>query len=120
MRQKPDDTEEEGSIVSSVLFNWLCGIMSLEFEWDPAKSVTNLRKHKVTFQEASTVFEDLYGITVPDPDHSDDEDRYLIVGQSGRGRLLIVSFAERAGRLRIISARMLTQRERKQYEEAQA
>jgi uncharacterized DUF497 family protein len=91
--------------------------MSLEFEWDPRKSSRNLRVHKVSFQEAATVFQDELSATVPDPDHSDEEDRFITVGISSRGRLLIVSHTERGDRIRIISARELTTRERQQYEE---
>jgi uncharacterized DUF497 family protein len=93
--------------------------MSLTFEWDPIKEAHNAKKHTVTFQEASTVFSDFQSVTVFDPDHSRDEDRYLIIGVSEHGRSLIVAFTERAGRIRIISARPLTSREREQYEEAQ-
>jgi uncharacterized DUF497 family protein len=76
-----------------------------------------LRKHKVTFNEAATVFDDPLSVTVTDPDHSAEEDRFIIVGQSYRRRLLIVSFAERGDRIRIISARELTPAERRAYEE---
>jgi uncharacterized protein len=93
--------------------------VSLTFEWDPSKARGNASKHGVTFEEASTVFADSYSVTVPDPDHSLGEERYLIIGESHRNRLLIVSFAHRADKLHIISARMLTQRERRQYEEAE-
>jgi hypothetical protein len=63
----------------------------MEFEWDPSKAAVNLRKHKITFNEAATVFGDDYGITVSDPDHSADEQRYITIGLSNRGRLLIVA-----------------------------
>lgn len=89
----------------------------MEFEWDPQKATRNLRKHKISFTEAATVFDDPLSITVADPDHSAEEDRFIIVGQSYRRRLLIVSFAERGDRIRIISARELTRSERKAYEE---
>ena len=93
--------------------------MGMEFEWDPKKAAINLRKHKVSFEEAATVFGDPLSITVPDPDHSWEEDRYLTVGMSERGRLLIVAHTEEEGgrRIRIISARELTPRERRDYEE---
>jgi uncharacterized DUF497 family protein len=87
------------------------------FEWDPQKAAKNLRKHKVSFTEAATVFDDPLSVTVIDPDHSVEEDRFIIVGQSYRRRLLIVAFAERGDRLRIISARELTPAERRAYEE---
>ena len=89
----------------------------MDFEWDPNKAEINLRKHRVSFAEAGTVFGDELAITVPDPDHSDDENRYITVGWSNRRRLLIVSHTERDDKIRIISARELTPRERKTYEE---
>jgi uncharacterized DUF497 family protein len=89
----------------------------MEFEWDRQKAAKNLRKHKVTFNEAATVFDDPLSVTVTDPDHSAEEDRFIIVGQSYRRCLLIVSFAERGDRIRIISARELTPAERRAYEE---
>ena len=91
--------------------------MGLQFEWDPNKAASNLRWHKVSFEEAATVFQDRLSVTVPDPDHSIEEDRWIIVGMSHRFRLLIVSHTERGNRIRIISARELTPRERKEYEE---
>lgn len=89
----------------------------MEFEWDPQKAAKNLRKHKVPFTEAATVFGDPLSVTVADPDHSMEEDRFIIVGQSYRRRLLILSLAERGDRIRIISARELTRAERRAYEE---
>lgn len=89
----------------------------MEFEWDPQKAARNLQKHKVSFAEAATTFDDPLSVTVADPDHSEEEDRFIIVGLSYRGRLLIVSFAELGERIRIISARELTAVERKAYEE---
>ncbi|MFO7537456.1 MAG: BrnT family toxin [Chloroflexota bacterium] len=91
--------------------------MGLKFEWDPNKAARNKQKHKVSFEEATTVFADPLSATVFDPDHSDDEDRYIIVGFSERQRLLIVSYAEPDNRIRIISARELTSLEKKEYEE---
>ena len=90
--------------------------MSLEFEWEPDKAARNLRKHTVSFQEAATVFGDETGATVYDPDHSEAEDRFLTIGYSNRGRLLIVSHTDRGNRIRIISARPLNPSERRQYE----
>ncbi len=75
----------------------------MEFEWDPNKAASNLRKHGVSFQEAASVFADPLSVTVPDPDHSMQEDRFIVVGTSTRSRLLMVSFAERGERIRIIS-----------------
>jgi uncharacterized DUF497 family protein len=89
----------------------------VNFAWDPKKAEINLRKHGVTFTEAATVMEDPLGITVPDPDHSMDEDRYLTVGSSRSQRLLLVAHTEREAVIRIISARELTRAERKDYEE---
>ena len=89
----------------------------MEFEWDPKKEAKNFRKHKVTFSEAATVFGDTLSITVPDPDHSEEEDRYISIGLSQRRRLLMVSHTERSERTRIISARPLTPAEREAYEE---
>ncbi len=91
--------------------------MSLTFEWDSHKASSNLLKHGVSFPEAATVFEDPLSATATDPAHSIDEDRYLIIGLSNRGRSLIVAFAEREERIRIISARQLTAQEQRQYEE---
>lgn len=91
--------------------------MGLTFEWDPNKASSNLRKHGVSFVEATTVFDDPLGATVPDPIHSIDEERYLIFGMSNRSRLLVVAFVERDERIRIISARRLTLQEQRQYEE---
>ena len=89
----------------------------MQFEWNPTKAALNLKNHKVSFNEAATVFSDPLGVTVPDPDHSDEEDRLVIVGISYRPRLLIVSHTENEDVIRIISARELTPREREQYEQ---
>lgn len=89
----------------------------MEFEWNPAKAAKNLRKHKVSFIEAATVFSDDLSVTIFDPDHSEDEDRYITIGLSHRGRLLMVAHAERSDHIRIISARELTIAEREAYEE---
>ena len=89
----------------------------MEFEWDEDKAAENLRKHKVAFTEAATVFGDPLGITVSDPDHSSEEDRLITVGLSIRSRLLIVSHLDLGDRVRIISARRLTKTERRVYEE---
>lgn len=89
----------------------------MEFEWDPAKAASNLAKHGVSFPEAQTVFADPLFIDFYDPDHSDEEARYLIVGRSQAGRLLIVSYTERDGRTRLISARPVTRQEQRTYEE---
>jgi uncharacterized DUF497 family protein len=87
------------------------------FEWDPRKSATNLRKHGVSFSEAGTVFGDELSITVPDPDHSEQEDRFITIGWSNLRRLLMVAHTDQGENIRIISARELTKSERKEYEE---
>lgn len=91
--------------------------MSMEFEWDENKAAANLSKHSVAFDEAKTVFEDMLYVDFYDPDHSYDEHRYIIVGQSKIGRLLIVSYTEREDVIRLISARETTRKERQAYEE---
>lgn len=89
----------------------------MDHEWDEEKAASNLDKHGVSFEEAATVFSDPFYIDFYDPDHSIDEHRYLIMGQSTGGRLLIVSYTERNEVARLISARELTLSERKTYEE---
>ncbi|MDE2180856.1 MAG: BrnT family toxin, partial [candidate division NC10 bacterium] len=84
--------------------------------WDPTKAMGNLRKHGVAFREAATVFRDPLSITVYDPDHSEEEDRYITVGTSMAGRFLIVAHTDRGTRTRIINARELTRAEREAYE----
>ena len=88
----------------------------MEFEWDPLKAEDNLKKHGVDFTEAATVFGDPLSITYSDPDHSLDEDRYIIIGSSSANRLLIVAHTDRDESTRLISAREVTSRERKLYE----
>ena len=88
----------------------------LQFEWDPSKAESNLGKHRVTFTEASTVFGDPLSLTIFDPDHSAEEDRFLILGASSSGKLLVVSHTHRDDTIRLISARLATRRERLQYE----
>jgi len=93
--------------------------MQLRFEWDSEKAFSNATKHGVTFEEASTVFTDPMAVIFVDEKHSQDELREIIVGHSGLGRLLLVSFTERDRMIvRIISARKPTRRERKNHEEA--
>ncbi len=89
----------------------------MDFEWQFSKAEANVRKHDVDFVEASTVFADPLARIFHDPDHSADESREIIVGHSMGQRLLIVSFTERGGRVRIISARAATRRERHDYEQ---
>lgn len=88
----------------------------MQFEWDPIKAEANLLKHGVSFEEAKTVFDDLFSIELFDPDHSDSEKRFLIVGESAKLRRLIVSYTERSKNVRIISARLITPKERRDYE----
>ena len=88
----------------------------MEFEWDVQKAASNAAKHGVTFSEAMTVFGDPLELAIADPNHSEDEFRFLSMGQSAMGRLLVVAYTEREGRTRIVNARAATPRERRQYE----
>ena len=90
--------------------------MSMDFEWNENKAKANLAKHSVSFDEAKTVFVDPFYIDFYDPDHSNDEERYIIIGQSQQRRLLVVSYTERQHRTRLISARDATRREKDIYE----
>ena len=89
----------------------------MEFEADPPKAAANLRKHKVSFAEAASVFGDAMALTFSDPDHSIGEERWLMFGMSRTGRILAVIYTERSGKYRIISARRATRHERKIYAE---
>ena len=89
----------------------------LIFEWDPQKARDNEQKHGVGFVETSEVFDDDHSSAVSDPDHSIDEARYLIFGVSKQGRHLVVCYTERGDRIRLVSARQMTSRERRAYEE---
>jgi len=91
--------------------------MGLLFEWDPNKARMNIQKHGVSFDEASTAFRDPLSQTIGDPLHSGDEERYVLIGRSIQGRLLVVVHAERGDGICIISARMATRKERFHYEE---
>lgn len=90
--------------------------MGLTFEWDENKATENLTKHGVSFSEASTVFADSLSRTIPDPLHSDEEERFVVVGESNLQQALIVVHTYRGEAIRIISARQATPRERKDYE----
>ena len=92
---------------------------NLRFEWDPRKASANARKHGVSFEEAESVFYDEHARLIDDPDHSSDEDRFILLGLSWQLRILVVVHAYRveAGTIRIISARKATRRESEQYEE---
>ena len=89
----------------------------VDYDWDEAKAASNLEKHEISFEEAATVFDDPLYIDFYDPDHSVEEHRYLIIGQSTAGRLLIVSYTERDEIVRLISARQVTASEKRAYEE---
>lgn len=89
----------------------------MKFEWDENKAARNLSKHRVSFEEAKTVFKDPLYVDFYDPDHSDDEERYIIVGESNQERILIVSYTQRGNSIRLISAREVTRAEREAYEE---
>ena len=89
----------------------------MDFEWDTAKARVNESKHNISFFEACEVFDDEFSSTVRDPDHSLNEDRYLIFGMSKIGNYLVVSYTERNNRVRLISARKMTPQERKAYEQ---
>jgi uncharacterized DUF497 family protein len=91
--------------------------MALLFEGDPKKAIRNLKGHKVSFDEASTAFRDPLSRTIEDPLHSQEESRTVLIGKSQQGRLLVVVHTERGDRIRIISARLATKRERLDYEE---
>jgi hypothetical protein len=89
----------------------------IEFEWDPEKAESNIGKHRVGFQEAGTVFGDPLEISIFDPDHSENEDRYITIGMSSAGRVLMVAHTDRGDHVRIISARVLSRTERQAYED---
>jgi uncharacterized DUF497 family protein len=91
--------------------------MALAFEWDTNKARGNLAKHGVSFEESSTVFGDPRSLTIPDPVHSQAEERFVTIGSSHRGKLLVVVHTERGENIRIISARVASRRERQNYEE---
>ena len=91
--------------------------MSLTFEWDENKSKRNLKKHNVDFEEAKTIFNDPLAITIDDPDHSVKEDRYLDIGLSSKGRMLVVWYTERNDNIRIIGSRKAIRSEREMYEQ---
>jgi len=90
--------------------------MALQFEWDTRKASSNLKKHGVSFEEATSVFRDALSITISDPDHSESEARFVDLGLSHRGRLLVISYTEHGDNIRIISARRASRSEQKQYE----
>ena len=89
----------------------------MDFEWDPDKARKNEAKHGVSFTEASEVFGDILSSTAQDPDHSESEERFVIFGKSTKDRHLVVSFTDRGGKIRIISARTMKRREIAAYEQ---
>jgi len=91
--------------------------MAIKFEWDSRKARRNLRKHGIDFDEATTVFADTLSITIADPNHSEDDERWITIGLSNRHRLLVVIHIEEEGTIRIISARAADRIERRKYEE---
>ncbi len=92
--------------------------MALKFEWDNRKARSNAKKHGVSFEEAGTVLSDFLSITIVDPLHPGDEERFVTIGRSDRKRTLVVIHTERAGVVRLISARLASANERKRYEES--
>ncbi len=91
----------------------------MKFEWDPQKAESNLKKHTVSFQEAASVLGDALSITYPDPDHSVREHRFITVGMSRSGRVVMVAHTDRGDNIRIISARKTTRKERRYYEKGE-
>lgn len=91
--------------------------MSLTFEWDEKKAKENIKKHRVSFEEAKTVFNDPLSVTIYDPDHSIDEYRYIDIGLSSKNRLIVVSYLEKGEKIRIVSSRKATKKEQRDYEE---
>jgi uncharacterized DUF497 family protein len=89
----------------------------MDFEWDEIKAKANQKKHGISFLEATEAFGDINSSYIHDPDHSDEEDRYLLFGLSSKGNHLVVSFTERSDTIRLISARRMTRQERKAYEQ---
>jgi uncharacterized DUF497 family protein len=90
--------------------------MPLTFEWDPRKERSNLAKHGVGFEQASTIFGDRSSLTIPDPEHSQTEERYITIGRTFTDKLLVVVHTERGNNIRLISARRASRRERRFYE----
>ena len=88
----------------------------IDFEWNPEKAASNELKHGVSFAEAATAFGDSLSLTIFDPEHSETEDRFMLLGESAFGNLIVVSHTARDGTIRIISARRASRRERLQYE----
>ncbi len=92
----------------------------MQFEWDPQKAAANVKRRRITFDEAASVLEDPLSTTYPDEAHSEEEMRFLSIGASQRGRVLVVAHTERNNTIRIISARRATRREREFYEQGKS
>ncbi len=88
----------------------------LLFEWDKDKNIINKKKHKVSFEEASSCFGDCESLTIYDPLHSESEERFILIGVSNKGRILLIAHTKRKNKIRIISARKVTKKERRFYE----
>ena len=93
--------------------------MKLTFEWDEVKATANSKKHKITFDEGKTIFNDPFLLTFPDSENSENEERYINIGLSAKGRVLILIHPERQGKIRIVSCRKATAGERRYYEESE-
>jgi uncharacterized protein len=94
-------------------------VVELRFQWDEKKAAANLHKHGVSFEEAASAFGDPLSLTIPDPEHSKDEERCVLLGMTQGQRLVVVAHAEQADTVRLISARLATPSERREYEEGQ-
>ena len=91
--------------------------MALVFHWDETKARRNLRKHRISFEEACSAFGDPFSVTIQDPEHSRGEKRYILMGETFGHKLVVVAHTERGSDIRIISARLASKRERRAYEE---
>ena len=92
--------------------------MGLKFEWDRRKAILNIKKHGVSFEDAATAFGDPLSVTIHDPKHSDDEDRFLLLGETQDKKLVVVAHTDRKDTIRLINARPATRQERKDYEKS--
>ena len=92
--------------------------MGLKFEWDRRKAVLNIKKHGMSFEDAATAFGDPLSVTIHDPKHSDDEDRFLLLGETQDKKLVVVAHTDRKDTIRLINARPATRQEREDYEKS--
>jgi len=92
--------------------------MGLKFEWDRKKAILNIKKHGVSFEDAATAFGDPLSVTIHDPKHSDDEDRFLLLGETKDKKLVVVAHTDRKDTIRLINARPATRQEREDYEKS--